>query len=532
MRRLYPIIIFCLSFYFCHAQNDDLWRNQKKINLESEKLIEEAIRKGADSIGIYTITNKKNKDVYPEELDNYIREKGYLPIGASGKKLVIYGAPRIIIDKAEFIEKSSFRKYAFYRLMSNSSHTYNYKENATFFIPHTRYSAYYGKEICNGEFSTIGNVLWYGDVVEGFINGKGSGFAQIDDGYCVFSGRFKAGFPTENITLKILHSNMKTTTTTVHKYEYWDFVRSKNNILRGDQYLYKGVIVSASIKAPEISQTVYNAFKEYARLTYKESVNKLNEEYKRTLVVNEKYDGFTSNIDVVNEFIAIFGDWNELDVQNVLPKAKDLIEVNYVLQALTYEFSDNYIKASFRSILTLRGYWNEFAEQKDIKTMNNGLNVVKSKSQDSMCVFKPFYTKALPILETKNKELTAHLDKWRKRYAEYDAAERAKAAESERRYQEWKSEMCDKCKIDGEKTTFPSGYQEGWEFLFFGEPAQSEDDGVIVLVNGEKINWRYIYDDGYYPIYAKGDLFSEKGFESVDEMMKYIVEKCKGRYCR
>ncbi len=101
----------------------------------------------------------------------------------------------------------------------------------------------------------------------------------------------------------------------------------------------------------------------------------------------------------------------------------------------------------------------------------------------------------------------------------------------EEAYAAYKANMCENCKIDGSKTTFPSGYVDKWEFLFLTvKPAQSEKEGRIVLVNGETVSWKYIYhDNGRSKIEIRGAYDGE--YDSVNEMMADIVEKCKMKYC-
>ena len=121
----------------------------------------------------------------------------------------------------------------------------------------------------------------------------------------------------------------------------------------------------------------------------------------------------------------------------------------------------------------------------------------------------------------KSLELARQAEGWQRDQNKNDAEELAA----------YKANMCEKCRIDGSKTTFPEGYVDKWEFLFMtAKPAQSQKDGRIVLVNGETITWKYIYhDDGTSEIKTEGAYRGEYG--SVDEMMDDIVKKCKNRYC-
>ena len=92
-----------------------------------------------------------------------------------------------------------------------------------------------------------------------------------------------------------------------------------------------------------------------------------------------------------------------------------------------------------------------------------------------------------------------------------------------------RQEQCEKCKINGSQTTFPSGWEEEWSFLFFGEPAQSKEKGKIVLYNGISIDWRYIEKDGKIKVKTSG--YDDNIYDSVNEMVNGVIERCKKQYC-
>lgn len=104
--------------------------------------------------------------------------------------------------------------------------------------------------------------------------------------------------------------------------------------------------------------------------------------------------------------------------------------------------------------------------------------------------------------------------------------------DAKRREEERRQELCNSCKVDGEKSTVPTGFQEKWEFLIiFGEPAQSKESGTIVLENGKETKWKYIFKDDETYILAWGDFFGEKSFDSYDEMIEKILSECRKEFC-
>lgn len=93
--------------------------------------------------------------------------------------------------------------------------------------------------------------------------------------------------------------------------------------------------------------------------------------------------------------------------------------------------------------------------------------------------------------------------------------------------------MCDNCKINGKESTIPRGYQEAFSFLFFDiSPAQSEEDGEIVLMNGDKIAWRFLYGEGNDRVQANSPAYDiiDQNFKSVEEMLNTILEQCQKRW--
>jgi len=92
----------------------------------------------------------------------------------------------------------------------------------------------------------------------------------------------------------------------------------------------------------------------------------------------------------------------------------------------------------------------------------------------------------------------------------------------------FKAEMCEKCRIDGSKTTTPKGWDSGNPDLIFGRPAQSDEAGKVVLVNGEEIKWKYVKYDSGTIIEARGAYYGD--YKTVDEMMSAIIRMCNDKW--
>ena len=115
-------------------------------------------------------------------------------------------------------------------------------------------------------------------------------------------------------------------------------------------------------------------------------------------------------------------------------------------------------------------------------------------------------------------------------WTEWREEQRRKDEASTRKYN---AEMCESCKIDGDKTTFPQGYSEGYDGIIIHTPATSKEDGKIVLKNGNSTKWWYVYRDNGDVDYVKIDGFwGTRRFDNVPEMVEYILKSCKEQYCK
>ena len=483
------------------AQNRDLSRTQQQIDNDMQQLLSEALKKGEDkseTYSVYTINNHKGKSVNASDAKRYLSKNGYIPISASEKSVLRFGANRTLLDKVRFIAKSDFPAYAL------ASAPYDFRKatgNAKMFIPKMRDSWYWGHEICD-KIISYDNVLWTGDLLDGFIHGEGCGFMPFDGGYACFKGRFVAGFPKNDITnFMIRYADLSSNYKTINKIGYWDLVRAKETA----------------------SGDLLAAMKHFARFSYVENAGNVVDEYQRTFDINKGYEQFKPNKDVIQEFRTLYGDWPELDSQGILDLTDELVAVYAVWDALHFKFHPHYI-SGFVFI-----NWNAGAVDGDYATINNGLRIAEEKGKDSQFAFRPFCNEALPILKTRKKDLEKHLEEER----QYYEARVSRMEDMQEASKAYNAKMCEKCMVDAQKSTVPTGYVDGWSFLFiFGAPAQSKEDGVIVMQNGDRITWKYVWGEDFEGIVASGAFMNETHFESEDEMIKSIIEQCQKRYCR
>ena len=230
---------------------------------------------------------------------------------------------------------------------------------------------------------------------------------------------------------------------------------------------------------------------------------------------------------------------SNLDKYEVLRQLIRLNELAYVTSDdLNYAFiygNQNWAKnrraEGERIMANLRGNNNNnFAIDLSYSNPENALSAKNGNGGNGQYRFNPPYRDSVFANYSQSLERLEKIYSWEVQSAikwHDQMRENAK-----RDYEKRKQELCNKCKVDGEKSTVPTGFQEKWEFLIiFGEPAQSKESGTIVLENGKETRWKYIYDDDETYIRAWGDFFGEKSFDNYDEMIEKIIEECKKEFC-
>ena len=159
------------------------------------------------------------------------------------------------------------------------------------------------------------------------------------------------------------------------------------------------------------------------------------------------------------------------------------------------------------------------------ETLASGLDAAKSLRSSLVDIKNPCDQKSI-IIQNWMSEMPDILDK-------IDDSIRASRIQEKARFEQYKAEMCEKCRIDGSKTTVPKGWDSGNPDLIFGRPAQSDEAGKVVLVNGEEIKWKYVkYNSGLNNseiiIEARGDYYGD--YKTVEEMMSGIIRMCNDKW--
>lgn len=393
MKRLITFFLFIICSLVCGAQGST--KEAPQSNKDIDKMFNEALKRGPDSNGAYCIINSQNKVYRANAVAEYLSDRGYLTGVSSEKYYSRFGDSIKILDKIPFFKPSDASKYEFSILGNESGIKYDQLKNTgTFFYPDVIIEKGFITTVkVPKTFTEINDVLWSGDVVNGYLSGKGFGLAQFNGDWGFFEAEFIAGgFPITNIDIRTYDSS-KNKITTVNKYD--------------TQYAkVQSVIRSAAPKASaDLRKPMMEFFK---NIGYAEDAREIKNEYSKTLSLNYGgYDEFKKNKSLLENFIYIY-DSLHYDPDGMLPKAKEMLEVYQILDALNISSTKSY---RFMSLAGLIGGYDDFDEkgaEEDIDAIWDAQILVKNKL-NSNSDFKRFYTNADSLLDEKEKKVSANI---------------------------------------------------------------------------------------------------------------------------
>ncbi len=474
-----------------------------------EALISEAISRGMSQDGTYCIDNRKNKAIDVATAEKYMRAKGYNVASSSTKEYMRFGEPIKILDKLTFFDPNSFHLFAFNRLKGNNHIEYGQlnKKGAFLYIDKLLYvgsdNAEYelGNNLGNG-VCLCDNVLWSGSVVNGLLDGHGVGFIENEYGYNYFECDFKSGFPVSAFKTQLfLRSNNKT-----------------RELNRGGKAYTRQTIANISVDyvngRVRSSEVLKKALMGYAQYYYVEDARQIELDYNKLLELNRNIK-YNYNSTLADVFINLYGSLN-MDPENLLPKAREIHDVQYVRRIENEIWMKNYI--DYNSYTEKHSFDWEGARA-DTLALWNAIQLATQKvNAGAQNPFNGFWREILKTLKVRRGNLLHNIEEQRRKLAGVQQEEN-----------EYRSAMCDNCKIDGDKSTVPIGCVEGsW---FFGIPIQSEKKGIIVMHNGKTVKWWFEWSGSTKVVKVESDWLGYYKFNTEQEMMQEIIRVCKGKYC-
>ena len=494
MRRL--IIILLLSFIGYQA------------GFSQGSLYKDAVKRGMSPSGVYTIDNSKKKAVTPEKMVEYLKERGYITGNMTTQVENIFGNVLEIVKTLEFVSSDDMAAYMFSRL-NGSNYTYRQLSNTgTAFVTELRRikedaGGFFYKIRYENDYKRLDNVMWSGEVNEGLITGKGVGILKDGDQYVYISGEFSNGLPVSEVFVKRHAPTVDKTPAAESQYA----AVTSTTMINNPQELDDMVKRSIGLNLP---------------IWYEKDIDKVENSYHKA----RNLTGYDSKFEFDRSTDSFIDAYEKLkyDPKNYLPKARELRDIKTAFYTIGMAFRAEY----YGSMILLGFCWRSDWEKEDRKRLTDAINLVES--YHSKYGFDQLFAQLDISLKAKKEE-------FEKKIANDISAFNKEYDRRERSFQEYKktymAEMCESCKIDGDKTTFPQGYSEGYDGIIIHTPATSKEDGKIVLKNGNSTKWWYVYRDNGDVDYVKIDGFwGTRRFDNVPEMVEYILKSCKELYCK
>lgn len=511
MKKLLTLIALLLIAAIGMAQGSGSPKKDKDL----DALIADAIKRGRSQNVSYYIYNSKNKPVDVTTATNYLRAKGYTVISSSTKKIVRFGTEMVIFNTLEFREKeealdsNTRHLIVFNRLKGNSNIQFSQLNKIGKFFFVSRFpgdAEKIGKHI-GSKLYLSENVMWSGAIVDGLLEGHGVGFVETEDGSNYFECDFKGGIPVSIYGVYCVKT----------------LIRKTGNItetqFRTDKRIVADVCSNWSQNKYQESSEIHKVLIKYAEFYYAEDARQIELDFNNMLELNRNIKcNYTSTL--ADDFIKLYGTLN-MDPMNMVPKAREIHDVQYV-RRIENDIWDmrNYI--DYNSYTEEHSFdWDE--ARADTLALWNAIQFARRKLYvGAENPFKDYWQAMLVNLENKRWRLLDNINEQRQRISGIRQEEN-----------EYRSAMCDNCKIDGNKSTVPTGFVEGsW---FFGIPTQSENKGIIVMHNGKTVRWWFewyeVYGSKRKEVRVESDWLGFDSFDTEKEMMNEIIRVCRGKYC-
>lgn len=406
-----------------------------------EKLFKEALERGLNKNGTYCLENSKKKNISKADIRNYAKSQGYIVGNISEVRHIRFGDVNYIVDKAEFIDPQYYPAYVFYSMPGSRIDFNSLKGKGSFYLPEQekvyKQSSIPFVSVLSGtrtNFNRFDNAMWSGSVSNGMIDGKGIGFVIMPGGkYVKFEGAFSQGFPASEVNVL-----------TVTKADMNNAIVSEKEI-QTSQYQAvsrKSFAQNAETKDAELGK----AIKEREKDMYQDDVARLEEIYNKVKPISiSNYEKIPMD-NFVSEFITLY-QVSKYDPKNALPKAWEINDVYYVIEALRMQIRDRYYGYSAWSILTLFYDWLDKEVKKDRELLANGLEKAQ-KGRNSKYGFNTFFSQAADRLSKKKADFENKISK--------DMAEYNSMVDNEKASRKQTEERLSK-QIDTDRCKDPSG---------------------------------------------------------------------------
>lgn len=438
-----------------------------------DKVFNEAIKNGPDSHGIYHAVNTKKKNITAFEMESYVRQRGYIPIGGEDVNIRRFGDVSTILKEYIFTDNQHYLAYACWEL--GSSEYSGLRGKGCLFLPEKEMVYEKTKlsfiSVAAGSIQRLNSyddVLWSGNIVDGLIDGSGYGFLVSEGKYQLFKGSFSHGLPISEVSVA---TGKKTRKGPI------EYVSNKK---------YEAINSHICAQNSDTKDTkLRKALKIYSRESYSEDAAKFERIYKNAVSLSKSnYESLVPD-EYVGEFYSRYEN-ADYDPQNLVSKARELYDIYATVQVIKMKFPEHYYGYNLWSILSFSKQWLSSREKSDREDLNSAIDVVNKGKANSQSDFKFFYTEAAKKLEAKMSEFNKKVSEDRAWYNKYAEGKRKESAELDKKLSK---------EIDWKRSKSPSGELRSHSTLFLVDGYDYEKNGELWNKNGsQRCEYNIWYD--------------------------------------
>ncbi len=464
----------------------------------------------------YTISNPKKKFIKEAHMASLVKDKGYRVITSNSITANRLGDRTMVLNELTFIKPGDYPEYVFKKL---GTHYESGLPAGSFLRPAVRDVLHpvNGSKVLSFRsketyFEDWNNVMWTGEIKDGYLHGKGQGYYNSGDLYYIFTGTFNHGLAVSDITVRTYRAG--------EDGDYAIYLEKETVSSFGPQ----GVRVLADQYTDAANGVVKNAVRLNMIDAYPGYADRLEKAYAdlRPVSATSTTDQFKPD-PVISDFLTLYRTCG-YDPRNLIPKAGEMDNVNEVLAMLGWTPRKDYYGFSLWSILSMVPEWYDETEKADREKLDNALALAKNGAKTSTCGFKTFFSDATRALNKKKGNFESYIAA---QYREYNAARSAAVKNINDLHSQMERE------IDESRSYAPKGELVSTS-LVFNSKFRYKEDGVIYTKHGNHFAQYNVYYNKYgseyeldcYMIhYASGKLEPLKSmkFKSYDEMVKQIL---------
>jgi hypothetical protein len=154
-----------------------------------DKNLKKAIKEGRQFCHFYEVNNDKEKYIELSKLQESCQSYKYIIGNYSIKEIGRFGDVANSVEHFEFIPVSEYGDYIFENISTITPSNMLKSKGSVYFFG--------WNQSAGTHFTRYNDVLWTGEVNNGFVNGRGEGFKQLSiNTFLYFSGLFSNGIPT------------------------------------------------------------------------------------------------------------------------------------------------------------------------------------------------------------------------------------------------------------------------------------------------------------------------------------------------